>query len=125
MENLWTRTPNTDTLQTLVTFHTVRAFRDRHADLVLLSLVRSQDQPVPYAEEAEDWRVALTAARSQLRVFGDPLALQRRTQAPVPPSRQTEKLAAMERVLLANLLRYMQRRHCLAPVEAVREGVLT
>ena len=80
-------------------------FHEREADVVLLSLVRSGDQrPLPYAEHEHEWRTALTRARSQLLVFGDTGALERRSQFQGPLGRQTDTLASLERTIAVRLL---------------------
>jgi hypothetical protein len=89
-----------------VQFDTPAGFRDREADVVFLSLCRSNSQRgIGYCDSAEEWRWVLAAARQQIVVLGDGEMLARRAGWDGPVSRQTEFAAHVEKRLLHTLLR--------------------
>ncbi len=105
-----------------VTFATTAEFREREADVVLLSLCRHSEQPgVVYAEHASHWRHALMAARSHLLVFGDLGTLSRRSRNRDLGPSQGE--TAQEQAIAARLLKQIEEqerrpRPLLTPQEA-------
>jgi hypothetical protein len=67
----------------------------------------------------------LTRARSQLLVFGDTAALERRSQFQGPAGRQSDILARLERAIAARLLRHAADAAPAARPLAVPQGVPT
>jgi hypothetical protein len=109
-----------------VTFATAAHFREHEADVALVSLCRSHGQrAVPYAEHLDDWRLALTAARANLVLFGDLATLARRGQWHGPLGRQDETGAAWERAVAARLLQAVESLDRHPDWAAVREGTPT
>jgi hypothetical protein len=89
-----------------VSFRTAMGVRERDADIVLLSLCRSNAQRgTGYADYPEEWRWALCSARSHLLIFGDLDMLARRGENQGPVSRQSEAAAALERTIAQALVR--------------------
>jgi superfamily I DNA and/or RNA helicase len=85
-----------------------RAFRQREADLVLLSLTRSHThRAVAFGEGPQLLALALTRARHKLILVGDPGTLIRRGQWDGPLEHLDEAAAARERALIDPLVHYL------------------
>lgn len=85
------------------------AFRHREADMVLLSLTRSHThRAVTFGEGPQMFALAMTRARSQLIVFGDPGTLVRRSQWEGPLDHLNEEAALRERQLITRLVHCLQ-----------------
>lgn len=85
------------------------SFRQREADIVLLSLTRSHShRPVAFGENPYSLALALTRARSKLLLFGDPGTLMRRSQWQGPLEHLNEAAADQERDLIVRLVRHLQ-----------------
>jgi len=103
IEHLWARAEKNGRLR--VVFATVPGFREREADMVLLSLVRSDGPRIqPYAEHVADWWTALGSARERLIVIGDTFALLHRSRGERLAASQAEPLASLERHVCRQLL---------------------
>ncbi len=86
-----------------------RAFRHREFHVVLLSLTRSHaHRPVSYGEQGAEVALAMTRARSQLILFGDPGTLVRRSRWQGGLEQLDEAAAAREGQLVGDLVRYLQ-----------------
>jgi len=87
------------------------SFRQREADVILLSLTRSHThRPVAYGESPRILMLALTRARSRLIILGDPGTLMRRSQWEGPLEHLNEEAARQERSLIARLVQQLQER---------------
>ncbi len=65
-----------DEKKNVITIQTIDSFQGRESDLVILSLVRSNDKgEVGFLKEERRWNVALTRARHQMIVVGDSATL--------------------------------------------------
>jgi len=85
------------------------AFRQREADVVLLSLTRSHThRAVAFGEGPQMLALALTRARAKLIIFGDPGTLVRRSQWEGPLEHLDEDAAARERQLVTRLVHSLQ-----------------
>jgi hypothetical protein len=108
IEHLWSRS-GASPAGAQVRFSTVSAFRDGEAELVVLSLARSQEQlPLAFADLPHDWRLALSCARRRLVILGDPDAVRRRCQVGATSARQTDYLAAHERGVCSRLVQHLE-----------------
>jgi hypothetical protein len=88
---------------------TPNCYRQREADVVLLSLTRSHShRPVAFGDGPRALALALTRARSKLVLFGDPGTLMRRSQWDGPLEHLNETTAALERTLIARLVRHLE-----------------
>ncbi len=106
-----------------VEFAAVRECDHRGAAVVLLSLCRSSSQRAEaYSETADEWQIALTAARRSLILFGDPLALARRAECRGRLGTQDEATAAWERGAAARLLAHLHAPDAESRLLAVCEG---
>lgn len=83
-------------------------FCQREFPVVVLSLTRSSARAVPFAEQAAHFVHALTRARSQIILFGDPGTLTRRSQWQGRLDHLDEAAARQEEVLIKDLVRYLQ-----------------
>jgi hypothetical protein len=84
-------------------------FRQREAGVVFVSLTRSHThRAVTFGESPQMLALALTRARSQLVLFGDPGTLWRRSQWEGPLEHLGAEAAAHERQLLSRLLQCLQ-----------------
>jgi hypothetical protein len=85
------------------------AFREREAQVALLSLTRSHaHRAVTFGDAPEALALALTRARRKLIVVGDPGTLARRCQWEGPLDHLDAAAAEQERGLVARLVRYLQ-----------------
>lgn len=75
VESLWRKSQPQESDR--ICFSTIASFRDREADIVLVSLVRSGSRPSGLADHPADWWTALGSARQQVILIGDPEALAR------------------------------------------------
>jgi hypothetical protein len=84
------------------------AFRHRECDVALVSLTRSHTHRAVAFGEAPEWlALALTRARRQLILFGDPGTLARRSQWQGPLDHLGEIAAARERAVVGRLVDYL------------------
>jgi hypothetical protein len=84
------------------------AFRQREAEVVLLSLTRSHaHRAVVFGDGPQALTRALTRARTRLILFGDPGTLVRRARWEGPLDHLDAVAAARERELLTHLLAYL------------------
>ena len=84
-------------------------FRQREAGVVFVSLTRSHThRAVTFGERPQMLALALTRARSQLVLFGDPGTLWRRSQWEGPLEHLDEEAAAHERQLISRLVQCLQ-----------------
>jgi hypothetical protein len=87
------------------------SFRERDFPVVLLSLTRSHThRAVSFGDDPGQLALALTRARRQLVMFGDPGTLLRRTQWDGPLDHLDARAAARERRVINRLLRLHQNR---------------
>jgi len=87
------------------------SFRQREADVILLSLTRSHThRPVAYGDSPRTLMLALTRARSRLIILGDPGTLMRRSQWEGPLEHLNEEAARQEQSLIARLVQQLQGR---------------
>jgi hypothetical protein len=85
------------------------AFRQREADVVILSLTRSHThRAVPYGDGPRLFVSALTRARHRLILIGDAGTLLRRSQWEGPLDHLDEPSATRERELITHLITYLQ-----------------
>jgi hypothetical protein len=85
------------------------AFRHRECAVALVSLTRSHGhRAVTWADAPQTLALALTRARWQLWLFGDPGTLARRAGWQGPVDHLDEAAAERERLLAAGLVRYLQ-----------------
>ncbi len=104
MEHLWRKSAPADGAH--VVFATLSAFRDRQADVVLVSLVASPAVvATPLAEHPADWWTMLGSARREVILVGDPAALARRAEAEATADAFENPLHRLERELCRRLLR--------------------
>jgi hypothetical protein len=102
------------------------ALREREVAMVLLSLTRSHThRPITYGEGPDLLTLALTRARSQVVLFGDPGSLARRSQWEGPLDHLDEATAAREREVIAQLVQYLQGQGPYSQAFHLREGVGT
>jgi superfamily I DNA and/or RNA helicase len=91
-----------------ITVGTPGAFRQREADVVVLSLTRSHThRAVAYGEGPAALHLALTRARRQLVVVGDPGNLARRSHWQGVLDHLDETTATREGQILGQLVRYI------------------
>jgi hypothetical protein len=99
------------------------AFRERDFPVVLLSLTRSHThRAVSYGEDPAQLALALTRARQQLVLFGDPGTLIRRSQWEGALDHLDPAAAARERERIALLVQYLQGHGRHARAFHLREG---
>jgi hypothetical protein len=123
LQSLWNGR-QADRQRAQVRFETVAGFRDHEADIVLVSLCRSNAQRVlGFADYPEEWRWAVSAARAALLIFGDPEAVRRRADWTGAVQRQTETSASCERTIVQRLLRHFvcEPRSPRQPSQGVRQ----
>jgi hypothetical protein len=102
------------------------ALREREVAMVLLSLTRSHaHRPITFGEGPDQLTLALTRARAQVVLFGDPGALARRSQWEGPLDHLDEAMAAREREVLAQLVQYLQGQGPYPHAFHLREGAGT
>jgi len=102
------------------------ALREREVAMVLLSLTRSHaHRPITFGEGPDQLTLALTRARAQVVLFGDPGALARRSQWEGPLDHLDEATAAREREVLAQLVQYLQGQGPYPHAFHLREGAGT
>lgn len=107
LEHFWARAASSKSAGRVV-FHTTASFRDGEADVVILSLTRSQEQrSVAFAEHPSEWRVAFGAARRQVILVGDAGTVRRRGQSSESVGHQPPYLAAHERGICGRLSRHL------------------
>jgi hypothetical protein len=86
-----------------------REFRHREAAVVFVSLTRSNaGRGVPYGDDSAGLTLALTRARRQLILVGDPGTLARRSQWQGVVDHRDEPSAARENLLITRLVRYLE-----------------
>jgi superfamily I DNA and/or RNA helicase len=84
------------------------AFRHRECQVALVSLTRSHThRAVAFGEAPELFALALTRARRQLILFGDPGTLARRSQWQGPLDHLGEIAAGRERAVVGRLVDYL------------------
>src|SRR5439155_1534455 len=87
------------------------AFRQREADTVVVSLVRSHaHRAVPYGDEPDWLPLALARCRRRLVLVGDPGTLARRAEWDGPLDHLDGAAARRERELVHHLVRYLHGR---------------
>jgi hypothetical protein len=102
------------------------ALQEREVAMVLLSLTRSHaHRPITFGEGPDLLTLALTRARAQVILFGDPGALARRSQWEGPLDHLDEATAAREREVIAQLVQYLQGQAPHAHAFHLREGAVT
>jgi hypothetical protein len=102
------------------------ALQEREVAMVLLSLTRSHaHRPITFGERPDLLTLALTRARSQVVVFGDPGALARRSQWEGPLDHLDEATAAREREVIAQLVQYLEGHGAHPHAFHLREGAGT
>jgi hypothetical protein len=98
-------------------------YRQREAQVVLVSLTRSHThRAVAYGENPQLLTLALTRARSKLILVGDPGTLARRSQWEGPLEHLDHLDAARERELVAHLVGYLDGRGPQAHAFHLRQG---
>jgi superfamily I DNA and/or RNA helicase len=99
------------------------ALREQEVAMVLLSLTRSHaHRPITYGEGPDLLTLALTRARSQVVLFGDPGSLARRSQWEGPLDHLDEATAAREREVIVQLVQYLQGQGPYPHAFLLREG---
>jgi hypothetical protein len=99
------------------------AFRHREAPIVLVSLTRSHThRAVSFGEDPGALPLALTRARAQLILFGDPGTLGRRSQWEGPLDHLDALEAERERRLIAAILRHRHGHDSLPGSNSHRKG---
>ncbi len=83
-------------------------FCHREFPIVLVSLTRSNPRAVAFAEQTLHVVQALTRARSQVILFGDPGTLARRSQWQGRVDHLDDNAARQEEILIKDLVRYLQ-----------------
>lgn len=84
------------------------AFGHREFPIVVVSLTRSNARAVAFAEHIAHLTQALTRARSQVILFGDPGTLTRRSQWQGRLDHLDEAAARQEEIFIKDLVRYLQ-----------------
>lgn len=84
------------------------AFGQREFPIVVLGLTRSNPRAVSFGDQAAHVVQALTRARSQVILIGDPGTLARRSQWQGRLDHLDENAARQEEVLIKDLVRYLQ-----------------
>lgn len=103
---------------------TPEAFRQRESAVMLVSLTRSHtNRAVPYGDGPAHLTVALTRARHQLILFGDPGTLARRCQWDKAVDHLDEPTAAREREVVTRLCDYLQGKGAHARAFHLDEGI--
>lgn len=104
IEHLWRKSATADDAH--VVFATASAFRDRQADVVVISLVAGpMAVETPFAEHPADWWTMLGSARREVVLVGDPAALAQRAAAEPAADVIEDPLHRLERILCRRLLR--------------------
>jgi hypothetical protein len=107
-----------------VTIGTPDSFRQKESAVLLVSLTRSHvNRAVPYGDGAATLAVALTRARHQLILFGDPGTLARRGQWERAVDHLDEPTAAREREVVTRLCEYLQGKGTHARAFHLDEGI--
>lgn len=100
-------------------------FREREFPLVLVSFTRSHvHRAVPFSDGPSDLGLALTRAKRKLILFGDPGTLARRSQWEGRLEHLNERDASVERMVAAQLVRYLEGSGRHQRYFQIREGSL-
>ncbi|MCS6976419.1 MAG: AAA family ATPase [Gemmatales bacterium] len=106
IEHLWRKTTPAENER--IIFAPLCAFRDREADVVVVSLVRSSaTHAAPLAEHPSDWWTVLGSARHEVILVGDPAAPPRRSGGELASSPACEEALRLERLLYRRLLHHL------------------
>jgi hypothetical protein len=104
IEHLWRKSAPADGAH--VVFAKLSAFRDRQADVVIISLVAGPAAvETPFAEHPADWWTLLGSARREVVLVADPAALVKRAAADSIAATPEDPLHRLERLLCRRLLR--------------------
>lgn len=99
-------------------------FRQREIAVMLVSLTRSHtNRAVPFGDSPAQLALALTRARCQLILFGDPGTLARRCQWDKAVDHLDEPTAAREREVVGRLCQYLQGKGAHARAFHLDEGI--
>ncbi len=80
--------------------------RQRECDILIISLTRSHaHRAVPFGDDADDLKLALTRARRRIIVIGDPGTLQKRIQTTGAIDRRDGLSAAREQSLIGKIVK--------------------
>ena len=98
-------------------------FRQREADIVLLSLVRSHThRPVAFGDRPELMALALTRARRKILIFGDLGTVVRRSTWEGPLEHLDEVASSKEREIIARLVHYIEGQGCVSEANHPCQG---
>jgi hypothetical protein len=106
-----------------VAIDTPEAFREREYAVVFLGLTRSHShRAVSFGDTPETLALAMSRARSQLVLFGDPGSLARRSLWDGPVEHLDASSAARERDLISRLVQYLEGGGAYPSAFRLREG---
>jgi hypothetical protein len=106
-----------------ITVDVPTAFREREADVVLVSLTRSHGhRAVAFGDGPVALALALTRAREKLYIFGDVGTLARRSQWHNPLDHLDEGASAREHALITQIVAYVQGQGSHPSLFQLREG---